>query len=342
MNESLHPSTLSEVLDRTAQLYRLRFLLFLVIAILPMGVVLVLTCVFYLFLAWWTMAPAGAMSPAVARISAVVFFASLLFVALPIFLAAKALATAAMNHAAARVHMGETTTIRDTCKTIWRHGWRYIWLCFLQILFVWVIPIVAWIVLILLYAGMAALERRAGMGQSSAVLFDAFAFLVLAALVGFSIWILLRLSLAFPACVVEQVTAWTALKRSSVLCKGTRGRVFLLYLLGAALSCLLSFGVMLLLLILFFFLIPGIERPQHAHIAQVIWLFIFYGSCYAVQMLIRPVFGIALTLFYYDQRIRLEGYDIERMMDVAGLNVPVTPASGDGSASLVEATEEQV
>jgi hypothetical protein len=39
---------------------------------------------------------------------------------------------------------------------------------------------------------------------------------------------------------------------------------------------------------------------------------------------------IALTLFYYDQRIRHEGYDIERMMDAAGMITPATPSAEAG------------
>lgn len=42
------------------------------------------------------------------------------------------------------------------------------------------------------------------------------------------------------------------------------------------------------------------------------------------------LYPIALTLFYYDQRIRHEGYDIERMMDDAGLIAPGAPLAGDG------------
>jgi hypothetical protein len=42
------------------------------------------------------------------------------------------------------------------------------------------------------------------------------------------------------------------------------------------------------------------------------------------------LYPIALTLFYYDQRIRREGYDIERLMDSAGLNAPVTLPGADG------------
>jgi len=340
MNEPLHPSTLSEILDRTAQLYRARFLLFLGISIIPMGVVLALVCGIALVVAWWNAAGARSVSSGAGFLLVAIFCIAAALVALPIFLATKALATAAMNHAASRIHMGETTTIRNAYKSVWRRGWRYLWLCFLQVLIVWVAPIAVWIALILLYAGMAALGRRAGMGQSSALLFDVFAFLVLAALAGYGIWMLLRLSLAFPACVVEQITAWAALKRSSVLSKGTKGRVFLLYLLGAALGWLLSLGVIFVLAILLY-LIPGMNSQQHAQTAGIILLFIVYGSGFAVQTLVRPVYGIALALFYYDQRIRQEGFDIEWMMETAGLNAPVTPALGDGSAALAEATEGQ-
>jgi hypothetical protein len=42
--------------------------------------------------------------------------------------------------------------------------------------------------------------------------------------------------------------------------------------------------------------------------------------------LLGPIYPIALTLFYYDQRIRHEGFDIEQMMTAAGLN-PTAAAS---------------
>ncbi len=44
----------------------------------------------------------------------------------------------------------------------------------------------------------------------------------------------------------------------------------------------------------------------------------------AVSAFVSPIYSIAVTLIYYDQRIRQEGYDIERMMDAAGLNEPLT------------------
>ena len=35
-----------------------------------------------------------------------------------------------------------------------------------------------------------------------------------------------------------------------------------------------------------------------------------------------PIWATGITLFYYDQRVRKEGYDIEWMMQAAGLTPP--------------------
>ena len=45
---------------------------------------------------------------------------------------------------------------------------------------------------------------------------------------------------------------------------------------------------------------------------------------FTVQTLLAPVSWIALVLFYFDQRIRKEGFDIEWMMEQAGLTQPAT------------------
>lgn len=57
------------------------------------------------------------------------------------------------------------------------------------------------------------------------------------------------------------------------------------------------------------------------------------------QVVLGPIRPIAAALFYYDQRIRLEGYDIERMMAAAGLNpnAPTTPDAPVPAPSTPEA-----
>jgi hypothetical protein len=69
-------------------------------------------------------------------------------------------------------------------------------------------------------------------------------------------------------------------------------------------------------------MLPGANSPEHARTMSLVMAFIVYGGSFAVQALTRPIYGIALILFYYDQRIRQEAFDIEWMMLRAGLVVP--------------------
>ncbi|MGA3343497.1 MAG: hypothetical protein ABSC76_01395 [Terracidiphilus sp.] len=315
MNEPLRPSSLGEILDRTAHLYRSRFLVFLGISAIPTGVVLAMACVFFLIEEWIR---TGAAAKDVQAL-AFVFLGGLAILALPVLLAVTALAAAAISHGVSVVHLGGATTIRDAYKSAWRLGWRYNWLYLMQALFIWVAPIVAWIVLLLIFGAIAALSHKAGMGNlANGAFVGLTSILSFAAFVGYGIWMLLRLSLAFPACVVEQMKAWAAVKRSFALSQGTKGRIFLLFLLVAALGWLLSMAVTLPLTILLY-LIPGMNNPQHEHGAGVAVLLILYAAAFAAQSLLKPVYSIALMLFYYDQRIRLEGFDIEWMMQQAGM-----------------------
>jgi hypothetical protein len=321
MNEPLRPLNLGEILDRTVNFYRSRFLVFFGISVIPTAVVLVIASGVFFFFAWMGSSGAATASPAMTGMVTVLFLAAAGLFALPLTLAATALASAAMNHAVNRSWQGEQITIRDAYKAVWKRGWRYIWLYLLQALIVWVAPLAAWVGLVSFSAGIAALSASAGMGAAAGALFGLLAVLIVAGLAGYCIWMLLRLCLAFPACVVEQIPAWDAVKRSSSLSKGTRGRVFVLYLLGTVLGWLLSGGLALVAAIVVA-LMPGMNTPQHAEATGMIVIFVYYGAAFAVQALTKPVYGIALILFYYDQRIRLEGFDIEWMMQQAGLVVP--------------------
>lgn len=51
------------------------------------------------------------------------------------------------------------------------------------------------------------------------------------------------------------------------------------------------------------------------------------------------LYPIVRTLFYYDQRIRQEGYDIERTMDAAGM---IAPSTTLGRAGTVASGAEEV
>jgi hypothetical protein len=318
----LGPSSLGEILDRTAQIYRSRFLVFFGIAAIPAGVVLVCAAGVFLFSAWSGSGAAKALGPEAQAAIGIAFFLCAVLLFLPLCIGATALGMAALSQAASAAFLGETITIREACKAVWKRGWRYIWLFVLEVLIIGVAPFVWCVVVGVVVGVVAALAKQPG-GDMSAV--SSALLLVLMAVAGaYAVWMLLRLCLAFPACVVEQLAVWPALKRASSLSKGTRLRMLLLYVLGAILGWLLA--MLLSLPVMFIvFLFPGANSPQHEQTVGMIFLFTFYGASFAVQALTKPVYGIALMLFYYDQRIRNEGFDIEWMMRQAGMVAAPAP-----------------
>jgi len=255
----------------------------------------------------------------------------------PFLVGITAMATAAMNHAASRAFLSQAINIRDSYKAIWRRGWRYLGLFLFEIILVWVIPIGVWFGLTLFSAVLVPLAIATGIDPTGGGLMLLAGFLIVCGLVVYGCWISIRMSLAFPAMVVEQIGVWDGLKRSATLTQGSKGRIFVLYFLGAALNWILSFAIMVPLFIVMS-LVPAANSPQHADTAGTIALIVAYGAAFAVQAFTRPVFGIALMLFYYDQRIRQEAFDIEWMMLKAGMVVP-TPGQ-PGAQALPPAVPE--
>jgi hypothetical protein len=307
MDEPLHPSSLSEILDRTVQIYRSRFLVFLGIAVVPTATLLAFVGIAVLVLLRWEPGRVGIASAEAAGGKALAIVAAFLFLVLPILLVVTATATAAMSHAASQATLARSIAIRESYRAAWRQGLRYSGIYVAQLVAVWVIPMGAWFVLLVFSASLAVLAQT--LGLSGGPMFLLAGFVIVAGLVVFAFWMALRLALVFPASVVEQAGIWKSLRRSAALARGTKGRILLLYILGVALHWLLAIAITFPLT-LGMALMPGANSPQHAQTAGVVLMFIVYGAAFAVQALTRPVYGIALTLFYYDQRIRKEGFDI--------------------------------
>jgi hypothetical protein len=316
MIDAPRPANLGEILDRTVSLYRARFLVFLGISAIPTVAMLAIASGAFLFLAWFGSSFKGSTPRVESSVIAGILIAAAVTLALPVFLGATALASAAMTEAVNRAYFDEKTSIRAAYKAVWGRGWGYVGLYLLQALIVWGVPIGAWTGAVMLSAGVALLARSADLNP---ILFTVpLILLVVVGLIAYTVWMLLRLSLAFPASVIEQIGPWAALKRSSALSKGTRWRVLALYMLTLVLTWILSFGLAMIVTVAMM-LIPGTRNAQQAQTMGMIVLFVYYASGFVVQALTKPVYGIALVLFYYDQRIRKEGFDIEWMMQRAGL-----------------------
>jgi membrane-anchored glycerophosphoryl diester phosphodiesterase (GDPDase) len=139
--------------------------------------------------------------------------------------------------------------------------------------------------------------------------------LMLAALV-YGILMALRYSLAMPACVVEGLPVGQAIKRSIELSKGSRGRIFVLGLLVGVIQMLLG------VLLGFPFIVFAVKHSGQP--LPLGWLAMQFLVNFVIRTFIGPIYSAGLTLFYYDQRIRREAFDIEWMMQAAGM----TPQTG--------------
>lgn len=313
MEINLRPLTLGEILDRTAQLYRENFLLFAGIAAVYAGVLLVLSLVqigvqellrvehLTRQLAWAT------------GIGILV-----LWIAIFIF---GGLAVAANNRAVAWVHLGERATIRGAYSTILPRLGRYLWLMTITTFRIWlpcVVLYVGYLALLFFYVRPKGILTQSTTQRDPQALLVfglgslAFGLLFLAAIV-YAVLMGLRYALAVPACVVEDLKARESIRRSIDLSKGSRGRIFLLGLLALAVQ------MGLVLITQMFFIVATFKHhgvlPVGIRALQQIVAFF-------TNTFVGPIYATGLTLFYYDQRIRKEGFDIEWMMKAAGLTPP--------------------
>jgi hypothetical protein len=321
METTLRPMSLGEILDRTAQLYRQHFLLFVGISAVYAGVLLVLSLI---QIGISQLLNAQHLIDRQLWIS----LASLVLI-LPVTMIVAGTAVAANNRAVAWVNVGQPATIRGAYKSILPRMWSYVWLVFLVLAIIWT-PFV------LIYGGYLLFMWKFGIFNAAqskhpdpqaimlmggvSILF----FLLILAWIIYAILMGLRYSLAVPACVVESLSARKAMRRSIELSKGSRGRIFLLGLM----ILIIEFG--LVALSQGFFIYAAFKN----HMILPVWAQILQQAVgFLTNSFIGPMYATGLTLFYYDQRIRKEGYDIEWMMEAAGLSWPPPWAGIDAGSA---------
>src|SRR5271166_3693984 len=218
MESHLRPLTLGEILDRTAQLYRTNFLLFSGIFSVYAGVALVLNL---LQIGLGVFLKAQHMAGAVIWMTVITTGVNLL----ALFLLFGA-ATAAISRAVAWVHLGEPATIRGAYLSILPRLGRYLWLMAITAFKVWMPFVLLYAGLIgalVFYGGFKVAGTHAGAvnPQTAAVLVVVFLafFLLLIPVLVYTTLMSVRYSLAIPACVVEDLKARKAIRRSIQLAK---------------------------------------------------------------------------------------------------------------------------
>jgi hypothetical protein len=315
MSEPLRPLTLGEILDRTAQLYRGNFLSFVGVATVPTVVILAAFIPIIAIVAFFGVARAKGVPPL--SIGLIALIVTIGIVAILAASAATVFAQAGLIRLAIGAQMGQKLKIRDALKSVWPRFGRFLGVLSLQVVFVALIPMaIAGVAIGLLFL----LLRLMDVGTvASGATVGAFTFLAFAVAGVVIVVRAMVYSLALPASVAEDKPAWDSLQRSVKLSRGTRGRIFLMFLLVWALSMVVSmigYVPMMIVMAIAAAMGPG---ARSSIVLMVVAEIINILVNFALQTLIPPVYITALVLFYYDQRIRTEGYDIEWMMERAGL-----------------------
>ena len=119
----------------------------------------------------------------------------------------------------------------------------------------------------------------------------------------------LAYSLVMPVSVVEGLGLKKSMSRSSDLTYHERDRVFVI----CALFAILNWVVGTIAQFALGLPLPysSMHGPALVHATRDVLVAI---SSFVTESLVGPLLTIAMTLFYYDQRVRREGFDLELMM----------------------------
>lgn len=304
------PMTFGQILDRVLQLMRANGALFVGIGLAPAAALI--TYFGMMFAAFFpVLKPILLHQTPNLSATTIVSLAVAYFIGVAMMILIYALYEPAGIYAALQANSGTRVTLRESWAVAWAKAGRYVWLSILRALIV-MLPILVFGALIVGTVGLSMAHGRGGVDPSLAVMiFPLFMLLYLAWMV-YTVLIMLRLVLAVPACVTENLSAWQSLRRSNQLTNGAKGRIFLLGLLIYA----IAYAAFLVAEVVIFFLgAMAALVGMLLHLAMSPWGYIGIGvaatvfAC-AYLVWIAVVAGTYCTLFavvYQDQRLRLDG-----------------------------------
>ena len=273
------------MLDRTFNLYRRNFILFFGIGLLAPALELLAE------LAMLRQAGSETASTTAATImSGVVFFAA--------WLTGYAFSQGATVYAVSAVHLGRTTSIRESYARLRGRLLRLIGL----VLFILVSVVLGALLIVWVGVTFAGFIRLSGGDGIVAGVFSVAGFVAAGVYV---LYLSLRLAVAIPACVLEDLKVTESVRRSSYLTKNDRARIFVIYFLY----------VVLLVIVVGALLLPaewiGASLSGSNSVLSKILEAI---ATFVADALIGPIAAIAIALIYYDERVRKEAFDLQVMM----------------------------
>lgn len=296
---TLRPMTLGQVLDTTFSLYKRNFWLFAGITALPFLLVLL-----FQVIAAAVDSPSGRASQSTAistnLIGGVVAGAA---IGVIFYLVILGYTQAATIFAVSDLYLARSATVRGSFGKVGPKILRIMLIFFIGI----IAGILAIFVVSLVVGILVAIFR------SPLLIFPALIVVAVPALILFC-----RLALWIPSAMLENVGAVSSFQRSMHLTQGYASQIFLIYLLVGALTY-----AAILIFQLPFFAIAAKAAAAHQALPFGIAVLQHLGG-FVSNVLVGPIGTIAISLMYYNLRVRKEAFDIQHLMN----SLQATPSSG--------------
>lgn len=292
MNSMLRPMSTAEILDRTFNLYRNNFLLFAGIAVLPALIALFLNIVG--ITAQLTVRTPGR-SITQAQVMTIGYSILVFFIASII---GGSIATGATVYAVYRSLLGKSVTIVSCYKKVLTRWFRVIAAAVLVFLVIVVACVVVFVALV--FAILWPLSKI----TTPVPWMAGTAVIVISAATLFC-WIYMSgwLSFVVPAVLLDNNHVFRSFRRSHRLSKRSRGRIFLVLFLTLILTLAFTWTLRYPEYMIF--------NPYSQEVPFQMWANV---SQFLSTVLAGPIATIAIALFYIDQRIRKEAFDLHVMM----------------------------
>lgn len=296
---NLRPMTLGQVLDTTFSLYKRNFWLFVGIAALPFLLILIVEIV---------VAAAGNTAGQTSRtpsfspsyFAGVFAGASILVI---LYFLIMAYTQAATIFAVSDLYLARTATVRGSFARVGAKILRILLIFFL----IFIAAVVGILVIALVAGVLGAIVR------SPLIVFPLFILAGITALILFC-----RIALAIPAAMLEDVGAVTSFQRSMHLTKGYSLQVFLVYLLVG----FLTYAAMAVFQLPF---LAFAARAAVSHQTIPFGIVVLQDlAAFVSQVLVGPIGTIAISLMYYNLRVRKEAFDIQHLMN----SLQASPSQG--------------
>lgn len=320
----LRPMSTGEILDRTFSNYRHNFKLFAGIAAIPAAILLVCKLLFILVGAadsWTPVAPNTGIAVSGTGGAALIFAVVSAIVTAIFYVIALAVSQGATAYAVSAVHLEVPTTIRECYGRIKGRYGRMVNVIVTIYIRVFGVMLLSYLLIILAVFLPSTLGVR-GVALSASIGILALVGLVAGMIIGIRLFA--RYSLAVPACVVEDIKTRPAIKRSIFLSKGSIGKILAIYVLVVVINMVAAFGVAIPIQML-------VYVSKTTVWLTMITIFQAIGS-FAVYSLVGPLATIALSLVYFDERVRKEAFDIQYMMQFLPQAPPAEPSPTTASA----------